>query len=436
MHTARPKTRFFVVPLLIAATAPNMPLAQTPATAPVPQQPSPPPLAAPLIQPSPAQLDAKFQAFLASFRSAAIAAGIAPQIYDGSVGGLVRDPRVEELNLAQPEFVKPIWDYLDSAVSMQRIDTGQEMLANYAPMLSAIEQRFGVQKEILVAIWGIESDYGAETGGFNMFDALATLGYDGPRAEFGRRELMDALKIEQQEHFAPQEMTSSWAGAFGQTQFEPSTFLRYAVDGDSDGRRDLWHSPADALASAANLLAQSGWERGAPWGYEVVLPQNFRYDLADLDKVQTITAWRILGVRAAGGWELPLSDARAAIYLPAGARGPAFMVFDNFGTVLKYNNAASYALAVCTLADRLLGRPPIAAAWPRDEVPPSRDEQLAMQTDLKRLGFDPGPLDGILGRQGREALRAWQTAHGLVPDGFATEAVLQQMERELPAQAN
>ncbi|HEX4160482.1 MAG TPA: lytic murein transglycosylase [Rhizomicrobium sp.] len=375
--------------------------------------------------------DAQFRSFVAGFRASAIQAGIDPQVYDASMTGVARDPRVEELNLQQPEFVKPIWSYLDSAVSPARIAKGQAMLAAYAPVLASIEQRFGVQKEILVAIWGLESDYGQVMGSFNMFEALATLGYAGPRADFGRRELLNALRMEQQERFSPLQMTSSWAGAFGQTQFVPSAFLKYAVDGDGDGRRDLWRSPADALASAANLLVQSGWERNAAWGYEVVLPANFPYEYADIDRPSTITYWRNLGVHAAGGWELPVSAARASIYLPAGARGPAFMVFDNFRTVLKYNNAVSYALAVCTLADRLKGFPPIAAPWPRDEVPLSRPEQLALQTDLQKLGFDPGRLDGILGRQGRAALRTWQKSRGFIPDGFATESVLQQVEREL-----
>jgi membrane-bound lytic murein transglycosylase B len=378
--------------------------------------------------------DVQFRAFVTDFRATAIQSGIDPQIYDASMTGIARDPHVEELNLEQPEFVKPIWNYLDDAVSLSRITKGQAMLTAYAPVLANIEQRFGVQKEILVAIWGIESDFGQEMGSFNIFEALATLGYQGPRSDFGRRELLAALRIEQQEHFAPAHMTSSWAGAFGQTQFVPSAFLRYAVDGDGDGRPDVWNSPADALASAANLLAQSGWQRGAAWGYEVVLPARFPYELADPDKPSTITAWRNLGVRAAGGWNLPVSDARAAIYLPAGARGPAFMAFDNFRTVLKYNNAASYALAVCTLADRLKGFPPVLAAWPRDELPLSRPEQLALQTDLQKSGFDPGPLDGILGRQGRAALRAWQKSRGLVPDGFATESLLQQMQTGLAAQ--
>jgi membrane-bound lytic murein transglycosylase B len=270
-------------------------------------------------------------------------------------------------------------------------------------------------------------------GSFDMFEALATLAYDGPRSDFGRRELLNALRMAQQERLVPAQMTSSWAGAFGQTQFLPSTFFRYAVDDDGDGRRDLWHSPSDALASAANLLAQSGWERGAPWGYEVTLPPGFPYELADLDKTSTISTWRNMNVRAASGLALPRSEALSSIYLPAGARGPAFIVYDNFRTVLKYNNAASYALAVCMLGDRLKNYPPIMAAWPRDEMPLSRDERLALQTELMKLGFDPGALDGVMGRQGRTALRAYQKARGLVPDGFPTETLLERMERELAA---
>jgi membrane-bound lytic murein transglycosylase B len=382
---------------------------------------------------TPADADAKFRSFVADFRSNALAAGIDPQIYDSSTSGIARNPRIEELNLQQPEFVKPVWDYLDGAVSSGRIATGQTLLASWGAVLANLEQRFGVHREILVAIWGIESDYGREMGGFNMFEALATLAYDGPRSDFGRRELLAALKLEQQERFAPKDMTSSWAGAFGQTQFVPSSFLRYAVDGDGDGRRDLWRSPSDALASAANLLSQSGWQRLAPWGYEVTLPAGFPYEYADLDKAYTITTWRNMNVRAANGLLLPHSEAPASIYLPAGARGPAFIVFDNFKTVLKYNNAASYALAVCTLADRIKGYPPVMASWPREEVMLSRDERIALQTALKRLGFDPGTPDGILGRQGRAALRAWQKARGLVPDGFATEQLLERMEQDLAA---
>lgn len=374
--------------------------------------------------------DAKFRSFIAEFRTRAVQAGIEPQLYDSATAAIVRNARVEGLNLEQPEFVKPIWEYLASATSPERIATGQQLLATDKDMLDAIESRFGVQREILVAIWGLESDYGRQMGSFNIFEALATLAYDGPRGDFGRRELLDALRIAQQEHFQPNEMTSSWAGAFGQTQFVPSAFLRYAVDGDGDGRRDLWRSPADALASAANLLLQSSWEQRAPWGYQVSLPENFSYESADLSNVQAITAWRNLGVRARAGWELPVSNARASIYLPAGAGGPAFIVFDNFKTLLKYNNAASYALAVCLLADSLKGYAAIAARWPTNMLPLSRPESVALQTNLARLGFDPGSVDGILGLQSRKAVRAYQKSRGLVPDGYASEPLLARIEQE------
>lgn len=375
--------------------------------------------------------DAKFRAFVAGFRTEAIHAGIDPQIYDSATTSIVRNPRVEALTLEQPEFAKPIWEYLASALSPDRIETGRQLLSADSPMFDAIEKRFGVQREVLVAIWGMESDYGRGLGSFNIFEALATLAYDGPRTDFGRREFLDALRIAQQEHFRPDEMTSSWAGAFGHTQFVPSAFLRYAVDGDGDGRRDLWHSPADALASAANLLAMSGWERGAPWGYQVALPANFLYEYADIDNVQTIAAWRNLGIRASAGWQLPASTARAAIYLPAGASGPAFIVFDNFRTLLKYNNAASYALAVCLLADSLRGYAPIAARWPTSLLPLSRPERIALQNDLGRLGFNPGSTDGMLGPQTRNAIRTYQKSRGLIPDGYGSEPLLARIEQDL-----
>jgi membrane-bound lytic murein transglycosylase B len=377
--------------------------------------------------------DSKFRTFIAAFRADAIHQGIDPEIYDSATAAIARNPRVEALNLEQPEFAKPIWEYLASELSPERIAGGQHLLAADAPMLDAIEKRFGVQREILVAIWGIETDYGRGMGGFNIFEALATLAYDGPRADFGRRELLDALKIAQQERFRPADMTSSWAGAFGQTQFVPSSFLRYALDGDGDGRRDLWGSAADALASAADLLAQSSWEAMAPWGYRVILPANFPYEDADLGDLRPITSWRNSGVVAAAGWQLPVSDARAAIYLPAGAAGPAFIVFDNFRTLLKYNNAASYALAVCLLSDRLKGYAPIAAQWPMDSLPLSRSERLALQGGLARLGLDPGSADGILGSQTRKAVRAYQKSRGIVPDGYPSEQLLVRIEQELVA---
>ena len=393
---------------------------------------TPAPVNAHLVQNAPAQVsptaasaaDAKFAQFIRDFRATAIAAGIRPDIYDASMAGITRNASVERANTSQPEFVKPVWSYLDSAVSDDRIAMGQQMEGTYPGMLSNLESRYGVSKDILVAIWGMESNYGQQMGNYNMFEALATLAYDGPRQEFARRELLAALKMEQEEGLTPSQMTSSWAGAFGHTQFEPSSFASHAVDGDGDGRRDLWHSPADALASAAVLLQNAGWTTGAPCYVEVTLPAGFAYELADTDTTKPVSDWRSLGVKRTNGLELPTSAGNGAIYLPAGARGPAFMAFDNFRTVLKYNNAASYALAVCYLAHRLRGGAPILASWPRDEQSLTSDQRTQFQTDLQTLGYDIGTIDGVLGRKTRNALRAYQKSHGLPADGFPTMEML------------
>lgn len=377
--------------------------------------------------PAPAPLslqDQKFQDFVRDFRAQAVQAGIKPATYDLAMARVSRNRRVEDLNLNQPEFARPIWAYLDSAVSDKRIANGQTALSANLQMLSGLEAKYGVPKEVLVSIWGNESNYGQGTEPFNMFEALATLAYDGPRVDFARPELIAALKIMQQQRFAPEQMTSSWAGAFGQTQFVPSTFLAKAQDGDGDGTIDLWRSSADALASAANVLADAGWQRGAKWGYEVALPQAFPYDQADVDTVKPVADWKKLGVKTISGLDLPRGDEAGAIYLPAGARGPAFLVFGNFKVILKYNNAASYALAVSLLAGRIRGEQPVVAPWPRDEQPLSRDARMAFQTYLGRLGYDIGKIDGILGKKARAALRDWQKAHGLPADGFPTVDLL------------
>lgn len=388
----------------------------------------------PLVQ-SPS-VDAKFAAFIRDFRVQALAAGISAQVYDASMSGRIRDPDIEALNLNQPEFSKPVWSYLDGAVSDKRVAQGQMAMESYPTALANIESRYGVPKEILVAIWGMESNYGSVMGNFNMFDALATLAYDGPRAAYARKELLNALRMEQQENLQPSQMTSSWAGAFGHTQFIPSAFLQYAVDGDGDGRRDLWHSAPDALASTANIMMSQGWTRGGRCEQEVTLPSGFAYELADGETQKSIDDWRTLGVTRPSGGELAHSDTQAAILLPAGARGPAFLVYDNFKTVLLYNNSAAYALGVCYLAHRLAGGAPIVASWPRYEQPLSRDDRLAMQMDLKTLGFDPGDIDGLLGRHVRAELRLYQKARSLPADGFPTQSLLQRMTQEVAVKSN
>ncbi|HYS47023.1 MAG TPA: lytic murein transglycosylase [Rhizomicrobium sp.] len=403
------------------------------ATAPHRPAPPPPPAAPASVPPPQARQrsgDAKFDAFLAQARTDALAQGITAASFDSATAGIAPIPSIIAMNANQPEFSRPVWSYLDSAVSARRIADGQFMLTRYREVLDRIAAQSGVPKEILVAVWGMESDYGADSGSFNLFAALATLAYDGPRAAYAKPEFLAALQIYQQQHYPLSEMAGSWAGAFGQTQFTPTTFLKYAADGDNDGQVDLWRSPPDALASAARLLADQGWKRDQHWGYEVTLPGNFAYEDADLDSEKPVSEWTARGVKTANGDPLPPSDDGAAIYLPAGARGPAFLVFANFRAILKYNNAASYALAVSLLADRMAGAGPVRHAWPRDERALSRSERIAFQSDLQKLGFDPGTPDGVLGRKSRAALRQYQKSKSLAADGFPTAALLAMLDAD------
>jgi len=388
--------------------------------------------------PSPTLLpqDVKFEKFIVDFRAVAYEAGITPATYDAAMAGLKRDDQIEALTEAQPEFVKPVWSYLDTAASPRRVSDGRTAMASQATALAAIETKYGVPKEILVSIWGNETDFGGSLGSFNIFAALATLAYDGPRANFGQIELLAALKMLQQEKLDPKQMVSSWAGAFGQLQMLPSTFLKSAVDGDGDGRRDLWHSAPDALASAAVEVSNDGWQRGHVWGYEVKLPANFAYELADGDTAKPVADWSKLGVTTATGAALPANAESGAIYLPAGARGPAFLTFGNFKVILKYNNAAAYALAVCYLGDLLAGRPAIVASWPRDEAPLSADERTALQTALTKLGYDVGAVDGVIGHGTKAKIRLYQKDHALPADGFPTMALLAQILTEAKKKDN
>ncbi|HEX2591784.1 MAG TPA: lytic murein transglycosylase [Rhizomicrobium sp.] len=375
--------------------------------------------------------DAKFAAFVRDFRAQALAQGILPSTYDRAMGNVHRSARVMELNGNQPEFAKQVWSYLDTAVSDKRVSDGIAAMTANLKALKAAEDKYGVPKEIIVSIWGNESDYGVAQGNFNMFDALTTLAYDGPRTDYARPQLIAALKMMQQEHFKPSEMTCSWAGAFGHTQLIPTEFLLRAVDGDGDGIRDMWHSPADALTSTASIMADYGWKRGERAYIEVKLPANFPYELADGETSHPLSEWKQLGVARVGDMPLPsgLPD-HGAIYLPAGVRGPAFMVFDNFRAILKYNNAASYALAIAYLAKRIGGGTPILASWPRDERALTKDERMQFQMNLRLLGYDPGKIDGVLGRGSKAQLRLYQKAHGLPADGFPTVYLLTRMTAE------
>ena len=329
----------------------------------------------------------RFRTFLETFRAEALAAGIPSDLYDRATSTIALNPRVEQLNLSQPEFVRPVWAYLDSAVNDARVSKGRDLIGVNADLFARLQAQYGVPEEVVTAIWGMETGYGADLGSFNLFEALATLAYEGPRSAYGRRQLIAALKIAQQEGRDPSTMTGSWAGAFGFTQFVPTTFLEKAVDGDGDGKRDLWGSPADALASTANYLNQSGWKSSERWGEEVQLPAGFPYETADPEIRMPVSEWTAKGVRKLNGEPLSESSETAAIFLPAGARGPAFLVYANFYAILKYNFATSYALrgqcAVRSVEGAIRHCWKLAARRRDVERPPAR--HVAGRTDNARL---------------------------------------------------
>lgn len=364
-----------------------------------------------------------FDAWLAGFRPRALAEGIAPEVYDRATRGVGYNAAVIDRDRSQAEFTRSVGDYLASAVSDTRIANGRAALARHAAVLDRIAARYGVEKEIVVAVWGMESAYGTRRGDTPTIEALATLAYDGRRGAFFEGQLIAALKIVQDGNVTPRAMVGSWAGAMGHTQFIPTSYLAYAVDFGGDGRRDVWSDdPTDALASTAAYLAQAGWVRGQPWGVEVTLPEGFDHGLTGRGTTRAPADWAALGVRTADGGALPDHGA-ASILTPAGADGPALMVFGNFRAILRYNNADSYAIAVGHLADRIGGGAPFRARWP--ETRAMRAEELGeLQSRLALAGFDPGSTDGRFGPRTEAALRGWQRATGRRPDGYPDPALL------------
>ncbi|QTP54049.1 lytic murein transglycosylase [Billgrantia sulfidoxydans] len=385
--------------------------------------------APPELAPSEAERPpADFQAWLRDFRRQARAEGIGEATLARALDGLRYRPRVIELDRSQPEFVRPIWQYLDSAVSQARVSEGRARLAEHRETARRMEQRYEVPAEVVVAIWGIESNYGGNFGDFSTLEALATLAFDGRRRDFARGELLAALRILEAGDISPERMIGSWAGAMGHTQFIPSSFESYAVDGDGDGRRDIWGSIPDVMASTANYLARAGWQSGQPWGVEVRLPDGFDYAQTELTTQRSSREWAQQGVSRRGGGSLP-DFAQAAVIAPAGAHGPAFLVGPNYRAILRYNNATSYALAVGTLSDRIAGREGVRAEWPRDVQPLSRSQVRELQQALNARGFDVGAPDGVMGPNTRRGLREFQRSIGVTPDGFATLSLLERLQR-------
>jgi membrane-bound lytic murein transglycosylase B len=381
----------------------------------------------PMARQTPSPLPTSFAAWREGFRSRALAQGIRPQVFDAAFAGVGVNEEVVRLDRRQAEFTKPIWEYLDGAASQARIEAGRARRAQLAATLAAIESRYGVDGDVVLAIWGMETNYGGNRGSMPVIESLATLAYEGRRRDFAEEQLIAALRILQAGDTTPDRMVGSWAGAMGHTQFMPTSFLASAVDFTGDGRRDIWgEDPTDALASAANYLARAGWQRGAPWGIEVNLPPGFDYGSADQSNRRPASDWNARGVTRLDGRPLP-DHGPAAILAPAGARGPAFAVYRNFLVIKTYNNATSYAIGVGHLGDRIGGGGAIAGAWPRGERELSRTEKVELQRRLIARGYDTGATDGVIGPNTITAIRAWQSANGLMPDGFATASLLAQL---------
>lgn len=364
--------------------------------------------------------EAGFRNWVVSFRPRALAAGISPTVFDSAMGEAHFMPSLIQLDRKQSEFSKPVWEYLDGAIG-SRGATGRAKGAQYSTALAGIEARYGVPREIVLAVWGMESNFGANRGNTRIVPALATLAYDGRRGEFFAGELVAALRIIQAGDVDNAHMVGSWAGAMGHTQFMPSSFLAHAVDFTGDGRRDIWSDdPTDALASTAHYLRQNGWRPGQPWGAEVVLPAGFDYNRVSKSITMSGSQWSAMGVRTANGTAVP----SGAIIAPAGARGPAFVITENFRAILKYNASDSYALAVSYLGDSIAGRPGIQGAWPRGDRPLSTGEKSEVQRLLMARGFDTGGVDGKLGAKTVEAVKAFQRSRSVVPDGYADTRLL------------
>ncbi len=380
-----------------------------------------------------------FSDWKSRFVQKALADGISQHILDNVLKPVELDPKVLELDSSQPEFSKPIWAYLDRATQTKRVKKGIRLIAQYQPLLTQIEQRYAVPKEIIVAIWAMESEFGENYGRNNIIRSLATLAYHGKRAEFAEHELIAALRIYQEREqnrlqtrlcYARglnRELIGSWAGAMGQPQFMPSSYLERAVDYDRDGRKDLWHSQADVFASIANFLQHSGWKLGYDWGFEVSLAKDFDWALNSAETQLTPEQWEQSGVTFITAKPVQ-QDVRTSLFIPSGKSGPVFLISDNFEAIRRYNKSSSYALAVAQLSRLFAGGKAIQTPWPREDKPLSFKQKKSLQRLLIKAGFDAGKIDGKIGKNTQRAIHAWQMKQGLAGDGYANQHLLETLK--------
>lgn len=375
-----------------------------------------------------------FQSCLANLRSQAVAAGVSGITYDRYTQNLTPDYSVIDKLNYQPEFSTPIWDYLSGLVDEERVELGKQKLAQYRDVLNRASQTYGVPPETIVAVWGVESNFGDISGKYPLLQALGTLSCEGRRQSYFRTEFFATMRILQRGDLTEDQLKGSWAGAFGHTQFMPSTYERLAVDFDGDGRRDLVSSTVDALASTANFLNKAGWQAGMPWGFEVKVPQGMSIDGEGRRSKKALSSWSARGVTRIDGSPLVQgalsSSTSAGLMAPAGVNGPVFLVFKNFDAIYSYNAAESYGLAIAHLSDRLKGARPFATSWPTDDPGTSRAERREIQQFLINRGYDIGAVDGLIGDKTRVAIRQEQTRLGLNPSGRAGQQILRAFRQE------
>jgi len=369
-----------------------------------------------------------FDDWLAGVKQEAIGRGIRAKTVETALSGLQPLPEVIERDRSQREFTLTFTRYMRSTVTEGRVEKARSLLAANRALLEEVAAKYGVQPRFLVSFWGLESNFGEHTGGYSVIAALATLAHEGRRHDFFRAQLLDALQILDEGHIGVSEMTGSWAGAMGQLQFIPSTFVNFAVDYDGDGHRDIWNSLPDIFASAANYLSQEGWQGDRTWGRQVTLPPGFDYSLASLAVRKSLADWASLGLRNADGAPLPTVEGiDAALVLPSGQRGAAFLIYQNFRTIMVWNRSILYALSVGHLADRIDGAPALSDASLPDEAPISLKAIEEMQALLNARGYDAGKPDGLVGPTTREAIRAYQAAEGLPADGYPTQELIDRL---------